>query len=144
MHWLRSGTLLQSFDEPFHPWVSEVDSSIYEIKIVCFLKKGYRVDKNQNQNGKVVTKEKKANTCNVDPDETSHLDLRCLQNLFLWSVELKGITFNSFPASGNFCCLLITFANSLDPDQAQKNIGPDLDPKYLTLMEFLKDFFLKN
>ena len=26
---------------------------------------------------------------------------------------------NSFPASGNFCCLLITFPNSLDPDQAR-------------------------
>ena len=25
---------------------------------------------------------------------------------------------NSLPASGNFCHLLITFANSLDPDQA--------------------------
>ena len=30
------------------------------------------------------------------------------------------------PASGNFCHLLIAFANSLDPDQAQQNIGPDL------------------
>ena len=24
--------------------------------------------------------------------------------------------------------LLITFANSLDPDQDQQNVGPDLDP----------------
>ena len=30
-------------------------------------------------------------------------------------------------ASGNFCLLLITFANILDPDQAQQNVGPDLD-----------------
>ena len=32
-------------------------------------------------------------------------------------------------------CLLVsadTFANSLDPDQAQPNVGPDLYPKYLT------------
>ena len=29
--------------------------------------------------------------------------------------------FNSFYASGNFCPLLITFANSLDPDQDQQN-----------------------
>ena len=29
-------------------------------------------------------------------------------------------------------CLLITFANSLDPDQARQNVGPDLDPKCLT------------
>ena len=29
-------------------------------------------------------------------------------------------------------CLLITFANSLDPDQARHNVGPDLDPNCLT------------
>ena len=40
--------------------------------------------------------------------------------------------FNSLPASGDFCHLLITFANSLDPDQAQQNVGPDLDPNCLT------------
>ena len=30
---------------------------------------------------------------------------------------------NSLPACGNFCDLLITFANSLDPDKAQQNVG---------------------
>ena len=40
--------------------------------------------------------------------------------------------FNSLSASGNFCHLLITFANSLDPDQAPQNVGPDLDPICLT------------
>ena len=51
---------------------------------------------------------------------------------------------NSFPASGNFCHLLLTFASSLDPDQAQQNVGPDLDPNLFdTLMVFLKDFFEK-
>ena len=29
-------------------------------------------------------------------------------------------------------CLLITFANSLDPDQVQQNVRPDLDPNCLT------------
>ena len=43
----------------------------------------------------------------------------------------KIIYLSSFPASGNFCRLLITFANSLDPDQAQQNVGPDLDPNCL-------------
>ena len=37
------------------------------------------------------------------------------------------------------CCLLITFANCLDPDQARQNVWPDLD----TLMVFLKEFFEK-
>ena len=31
------------------------------------------------------------------------------------------------------CRLLINFAYSLDPDQAQQNVGPDLDPNCLTL-----------
>ena len=38
------------------------------------------------------------------------------------------------------CRLLITFANILDPDQAQQNVGPDLDPNYLTLKVFIKEF----
>ena len=33
-------------------------------------------------------------------------------------VSTSCFVFNSLPARGNFCCLLITFANSLDPDQA--------------------------
>ena len=36
-------------------------------------------------------------------------------------------------ASGNFFCLLKTFANSLNPDQDQQNVGPDLDSNCLTL-----------
>ena len=52
----------------------------------------------------------------------------------------------SFRASGDFCCLLITFANSLDPDQ---NICPDLDSNCLivwlcSLKNFLKKIILKK
>ena len=31
------------------------------------------------------------------------------------------------------CCLLIIFANGLDPDQAPQHVGPDLDPNCFTL-----------
>ena len=31
-----------------------------------------------------------------------------------------------------FCCLVITFANSLEPDQ-DPQVGPDMDPNCLTL-----------
>ena len=31
------------------------------------------------------------------------------------------------------CCLLITFANGLDPDLNYQNVSPDLDPNHLTL-----------
>ena len=31
------------------------------------------------------------------------------------------------------CCLLITFANSLDPDQDRQSVCPDLDPNCLPL-----------
>ena len=45
---------------------------------------------------------------------------------------LRSFVFNFLYASGDVCHLLITFANSLDPDQAQQNVRPDLDPNCLT------------
>ena len=36
--------------------------------------------------------------------------------------------FNAFFGRGDFCRLLITFANSLDPDQDRQKVVPDLDP----------------
>ena len=39
--------------------------------------------------------------------------------------------FKPFLASADFCHLLITFANRLDPDQDRQNVGPDLDPNCL-------------
>ena len=62
----------------------------------------------------------------------------------------KGIItilcFKSLPASVDFCCRLITFANILDPDQDHQNIGPDRHPACLTLKKKLKifNFFLKK
>ena len=40
-------------------------------------------------------------------------------------------THSSLPDIGNFCRLLMTFANSLDPDQVRRNVSPDLDPNHL-------------
>ena len=49
-----------------------------------------------------------------------------------------------FPClKGDFCHLLVTLANSLDPDQDQQNVGPDLDLN-LTLKGFLKKLIKKN
>ena len=46
---------------------------------------------------------------------------------------------NFFHASGDFCCLLITLANSLDPDQDRQIVSPDLDPNRLKLsVQFLE------
>ena len=42
-------------------------------------------------------------------------------------------------ASSDFRHLLITFANSLDPDQDGQTVGPDLDSNHLTLIIFLKN-----
>ena len=41
---------------------------------------------------------------------------------------------------------MITFANSLDPDQARQNVKPDPDPNFLTPRWFLEkvDFEKKN
>ena len=43
----------------------------------------------------------------------------------------------------DFCRLLITFANSLDPGQDRQIVGPDLDPNFNTLILFPKEFFEK-
>ena len=42
-----------------------------------------------------------------------------------------------------YCRRLISFANSLDLDQARHFVRPDLDPNCLTLIAFLKEFFEK-
>ena len=47
---------------------------------------------------------------------------------------------NSVPAGGDFCRLLITFAKSLEPDQALQVVGPGLELNCVTLMVFLKEF----
>ena len=47
-------------------------------------------------------------------------------------VSTRCFVFNFLPARGDICCLLLTFANSLDQDQARQNVGPDLDPNCLT------------
>ena len=44
--------------------------------------------------------------------------------------SMFAMVFNSFLASGDFCHLLIAFANSLDPDQDGQN---ELNPNRLTL-----------
>ena len=49
------------------------------------------------------------------------------------NVALALASLNLFLASSDFCCLLITFANSLDQDQDQQNVGPDLGPNRFTL-----------
>ena len=41
--------------------------------------------------------------------------------------------FSSFFASGDFCRLLLTIANSLGLDQDRRSVGFDLDPNCLTL-----------
>ena len=65
-----------------------------------------------------------------------------MSNLIVYVVDVKISTsaffLNSFfPASRNFYHLPINLANSSDQDQAQQNVGPDLDRNWLTLMIFL-------
>ena len=38
--------------------------------------------------------------------------------------------FNSLPSNGDFCHVLIIFANSLDLDQARQNVRPDQDQTF--------------
>ena len=58
----------------------------------------------------------------------------------LWSISHRILfesiilitIFISFLASSKLYHLLITFVNTLDPDQDRQNVGPDLDPNCLT------------
>ena len=49
----------------------------------------------------------------------------------------------SMLTSGDFCRLLITFANSLEPDQDRQYVGPDLDPKLFDTLIGVPEYFLK-
>ena len=101
-----------------------------------------------------------------DPDEMQHdaafhLGLHCLQSTRLgvswiqrvkWKLAADGIPADDFFSGSlwDFLCdicyltLLITFANSLDPDQARQNVGHDLDPNCLTLWWFPWNNFSKK
>ena len=58
------------------------------------------------------------------------------------SAELYSVrSFNSYHASDDK--MLITFVNSLDPDQDRQYVGPDLDPNCLTLWLCSWKIFLK-
>ena len=64
------------------------------------------------------------------------LVIRCLQysKEELLSGKGKILTVSVLTLCLSNCCrLLINFANSLDPDQARQNVGPDQDPNCFTL-----------
>ena len=48
--------------------------------------------------------------------------------IYLFHVP-STVKINFLAASRDCCRLLITFANSLDPDQDQQNVGSDLYPQ---------------
>ena len=54
-------------------------------------------------------------------------------NLKLSSAAKKGDALWINYQLASVCGLLITFANSLDPDQAGQNVQPDLDPNCLKI-----------
>ena len=60
---------------------------------------------------------------------------RCSKLHFAQYLLNKSMYFDQLLCNHMFvlACLLITFANSLDPDQARQNVAPDLDPNCLIL-----------
>ena len=59
-------------------------------------------------------------------------------------IENLVVATNSFLASSNFCRQLITFTNSLDPDQNEQNVFQRSGSKLFdTLIAVLKEFFEK-
>ena len=89
----------------------------------------------------------------VASDLGQHCLLRPVCQPQMWkAVEYSSVILNCvnggslylFPLCGDFDPLLITFANSLDPDEARQNVGPDLDPNCLTLWRYSRKIFLKK
>ena len=67
-------------------------------------------------------------------DSIYHTTLKVLWNhFFCMKMLLFCHNIHNILASGRFYHLLITFANSLDPDQAGQTVLPDLDPSCLKL-----------
>ena len=75
--------------------------------------------------------------------QSSHIRIQ----IFFLNFLVRPLYFEEIMITGEnsstLCHLLITFSNSLDPDQARQYVWPDLDPSCLALMIFLKEFFDK-
>ena len=52
--------------------------------------------------------------------------------------RFAGLTLNLLVSS------VVTFANSLNPDQDRQNVGPDLHPNHLPLLWYFRNNFLKK
>ena len=83
-----------------------------------------------------------------DPD--SKIISACIK-VFGFSKKIKPLISagHSFLASVDFYRLLITLAYGLEPDQDRLNVGPDLDPKRLTIWlcswkKYLQKLILKK
>ena len=52
-----------------------------------------------------------------------------VKGMHMWWAQLShGLNNSTISLQAATCLLLITFANSLDLDQDQQDVGPDLDP----------------
>ena len=47
------------------------------------------------------------------------------------------VTATCLARGGDFCHLLVIFANNLDPDQDQQNVRPYLDPEIIFLKKLI-------
>ena len=54
-------------------------------------------------------------------------------NFYISGPMTERVNLNFFLANGKFYSLLTTFANILDPDQDQQNVGSGMDSNRLTL-----------
>ena len=83
-------------------------------------------------------------------NQTSRYKNKCIRiivdNVMDKRVLIPIPVVNYFVANGDFYCLLISFANILDPDQDQQNAGDQVliwFKSFDTLVVFLKEFFEK-
>ena len=80
--------------------------------------------------------------------QTKRIQNQCHSSTILEINKIIKMLLFTLPASDNFCHLLISFTNSLDPDQDRQNVGPDLEHNrlkyYYTEIFFEKVIFSLN
>ena len=105
-------------------------------RILLGLTKVQTVCKSYQQTTKVAASEERVKPSNVG---------QIFFSIFCFTDQMFQYCQNtSFLPRADFCSLLITFANSSDPDQDWLNIYSELNPNFLPLCKWFWKIFLKN
>ena len=87
--------------------------------------------KNYDQDMETLTKQQKQQVEKAEASQTVDLKNAAKRIKIEQVCPCKGHCILTLSLLAVTCGILLTFANSLDPDQDRQNVGPDLDPNRL-------------